>query len=446
MVALARPLRSSVALTCLALAGCNLAVATGRITAWEGDPAATSGAGAGATATGGAAGTGGAATTGSTTGEGAGGGVLQPPPPPTGPTAYHAEFRLRVRPASGTVSVEPGAMSVVPDDLFTGAEIAPPGTFVLTAAALGADKACPAGAQSSSLCFDVTVEHTLSRSVANVFAQVLEVLPAGGSGPAPTTGPLNPDPTEFGLDATRGLWKYTAPAAATSGVLGQAPDAAGTRRWAVSTEAHGDVDLLVRVVANLGYSTYSEDFSDQGFVDACLEGTSLGQPDFAAQALPFPFALYGATLSSVFLDARGVLSLGESAPLVMSSSLALPSPSAPRASVFAFWDDLRYADDESALCVSAAGEAPNRRFFVTWKKMDFAPGPDAGAALTFTAVLAEGSNRVDLIYGEMTGPTARAHGTSAVMGVQNEAGDAAAAEMFPSALSSGAAFSFLPLP
>lgn len=449
MVALARPLCSSVALTCLALAGCNLAVATGRITAWEDDPSATTGAGAGATATGGAGTTTTTATpttTTTSTGEGAGGGVLQPPPPPTGPSAYHAEFHLRVRPANGTVSVEPGAMSAVPDDLFTGAVIAPPGTFVLTADALAADKGCPAGAQSSSLCFDVTVKHTLPRSVSNVFTQVLEVLPPSGAGEAPETGPLNADPTEFGLDPSKGLWKHTAPAANTDGVLGEAPHAQGTRRWAISTQAHGDVDLLVRVVANLGYSTYSEDFSDQPFVDACAEGSNLGQPDFAAQSLPFPFALYGVTLSSVFLDARGVLTLGESAPVVSAASLALPSPAAPRASVFAFWDDLRYATNESALCVLHTGAAPNRKLFVTWRAMDFAADADAGASLTFTAVLAEGSNRVDLVYGEMTGPTARSSGTSAVVGVQNEAGDTSTAEIFSPMLASGAAFSFLPLP
>ena len=64
----------------------------------------------------------------------------------------------------------------------------------------------------------------------------------------------------------------------------------------------------------------------------------------------------------------------------------------------------------------------------------------------FRATLAEGSNAITLVYHEMTGPTARATGTSATVGVQNETRSAAAGEFDTTYFTSGAAFAFVPLP
>jgi hypothetical protein len=358
------------------------------------------------------------------------------------PTERKMTFTAVHPTSAGRAAQSIDALNVVSDDIPNSG---PQGTVELLTNSAGTNSDCPAGHQTQTFCGNVTLSQFYTGSLSNVFVQVTSITDATGT-EITDHGATNGDTSEFELDATKGLWKYTAPAATTDGVLGQSPDNAGTRDWIFSNPDDAETYIMLRVVASQSYSSYTTDFSSQAFVDACSIGTNLGTPSSATQTMPFPFTLYGNTSSTVKFNRRGMITFGSVAGTSSGVNVELPSTAAPKPALFAFWDDIAFGASSSGLCYATTGTAPNRQYVIQWKNMNFVAAADKTASLNFEAILSEGTNNIDVVYDTMTGPTGRASGDSATVGVQNAGGTVATAEFNQGNYGSGNAYAFIPVP
>lgn len=307
-----------------------------------------------------------------------------------------------------------------------------------------------------AFCGNVTLSHFFPRTLSNTFVQVTSVSDAAH---APLAGhqAINSDPAALGLDASFGLWKYTAASSASPGVLGIAPDNGGSRDWVFANPDDADTWIGLRIVASLTYSGYTRTASGLPFVDACAGGEDLGPVTTAPVTLPFPFTLYDTTDVALTLNRRGVIVLGASSLIAPAKSVPLPSSgnvpgctqlrqcAVPRPAIFAFWDALVY-NGGGGICTLTSGVAPDRTYAVTWRRLARLSAVDEGADYTFTAVLHEGTNEIDLLYGNMNGPLPNAAGGAATIGVQNAAGTVATGQTNTQNYGTGAAFRLTPVP
>jgi hypothetical protein len=192
------------------------------------------------------------------------------------------------------------------------------------------------------------------------------------------------------------------------------------------------------------YTNYVESSPVTAFVDAC---TIPGHTNVvvsadnvtAAITLPFTFRFYANIGTSAWVSSNGIVGFGSPTSTSFSPS-CLPSTSAPRNSVFAFWDDLRTRVD--GVCVGTLGAAPNRVQVLTWS--DVYVRPDTTTHATFSVLLGEGTNTVDIVYQTLTGAgTDAAHAT---IGVQNQVGTIATEHSCSMAgLAAGTSIRFTPM-
>ncbi|MDF5754729.1 S8 family serine peptidase [Spongiactinospora sp. TRM90649] len=133
-------------------------------------------------------------------------------------------------------------------------------------------------------------------------------------------------------------------------------------------------------------------------------------------ALPFPVPFYGESYSQIWITGNGVASFtdhpdGEDSPL--------PSPSAPNAAVYPFWDGLNL-DGNSSLHTGTVGTAPHRSFVIEWRnvRLDKEP-PDDDDRLSVSALLGE-DGTIGFRYKEIDGTGD--HGPSATVGIENADG------------------------
>ncbi len=360
------------------------------------------------------------------------------------PSRRAMTFTAVRRAAGGDLSAQSVDDLNVIQDLTPGS--GPPGTVELVTNSVGFDSQCPTGYKSHSFCGNVTLRHFYTGILSNAFVQVLSVTNPTTGADMIDHGGTNGDPSEFGLDATRGLWKYTSSASSSPGVLAESPYNSGTRDWVFSNPDDADITIRMRIVASLSYASYTMDFSSQPFIDACSVGTNLGPVASATQTMPFPFTLYASTSATVKFNKRGMITFGNVNGTVSGINVELPTTAAPRPALFPFWDDIAFGASSSGICYAALGAAPNRQYVIQWKNMNFTAAADRTASLNFEAILSEGTNQIDLVYGTMSGPTSRTDGDSATVGVQNAAGTAATGEFNLADFGSGNAYSLFPVP
>lgn len=192
------------------------------------------------------------------------------------------------------------------------------------------------------------------------------------------------------------------------------------------------------------YTTYTESSPVTGFVDACsMPGHTVVlvsvDDDTAVTTLPFEFIFYGYRGTSAWVSSNGVIGFGSTASSTLSNA-CLPSTSGPQNALFAFWDDL--VTSTAGVCLGTLGAAPNRVHVVTWSNAH--TFGDATSVLTFSAMLTETANTVDVVYQTLTGATAT--GASATVGVQNQDRTMATQHSCDTAsLASGTAIRFTPM-
>ncbi len=131
-------------------------------------------------------------------------------------------------------------------------------------------------------------------------------------------------------------------------------------------------------------------------------------------ALPFAFDVYGASFSSMWVDAQGLLDFGGRGGTISS----LPSLTAPRPAIVAFGWPLRLAN--ARVCMTNATTTGSR---VTVEFLDAELDLTSGNALTFEIVLTQGTGVVDLLYRDVEGSFAS--GLYATVGIQDATGTVA---------------------
>jgi len=176
---------------------------------------------------------------------------------------------------------------------------------------------------------------------------------------------------------------------------------------------------------------YTRSTSPLGFIDACeLPGAqvllSAVDDGTATVTLPFPFRFYGTQRTSMGVSVNGAIGF----PTVTTAwtNATLPLTSLPD-SILPFWDDLQLRP--AGICTATVGSAPDRLFVTQWSNADFQDrgvGGDQGASLNFEVVLAEATQAVHVLYGDMVGD-ARATGSSATVGIQ-QGGSATRFDLF----------------
>jgi N-acetylneuraminic acid mutarotase len=152
------------------------------------------------------------------------------------------------------------------------------------------------------------------------------------------------------------------------------------------------------------------------WIDISATGTNLGLSDEgnAQIALPFAFNFYGTPYNAVTVSANGALSFYDTSISYANSCL----PTSTQTTLIApFWDDLNPGAG-GAVHWEVQGSAPNRQVIVQWSGV---PHYTAGGAVTFQAILSEGSNQILLQYQDVDfGNAAYNNGASATVGLQGD--------------------------
>jgi hypothetical protein len=320
---------------------------------------------------------------------------------------------------------------------------------------------CPATLSSTdSFCANVTTRSFYNtRGLSNVYLYVVKMTDAVGNDTTQYAG-KNSDASFSSLGNALGLWRYTGDNVTSSGVLAAKTATnqggnAGTRDIAFARGDGGDFYVYFHVYATLTYSTYSMSALTAGVPatnNACTQGGTklLGQSGGTATTsvnLPFPFTFYGTTYTPGAANAKlavtryGAMGFG-AASTNTGTNIALPSGAgtAFKPGIFPFWENLNYTvnnttvtNSPSGVCTLTAGTEPNRTLLVTWHDMKFTNDSSAiypgSPNVTFSAILHEGSDVIDFVYGVMLNGTAsRANGGVATVGVQNDTGTVATAK------------------
>jgi hypothetical protein len=170
------------------------------------------------------------------------------------------------------------------------------------------------------------------------------------------------------------------------------------------------------------------------FLDACALGP--GSKTLANQGggwvaspslltLPFTFTFYGTAETQYWLQNQGAMGIGppmtgifvpDSFPDCQGGG---PDPSTGYPAIVAFGDS-SLATGPNGVCTATTGTAPNRQFVATWSQTT--DQSDPGSVLTFSIVLSETSNTIDLMYQTASGadggldPTVA--GATATVGIQ----------------------------
>jgi hypothetical protein len=123
----------------------------------------------------------------------------------------------------------------------------------------------------------------------------------------------------------------------------------------------------------------------------------------------FAFAFYDeAPITGVHVAVDGALAFRGSIG-TYATAARCPLSASARATVsgaYPFWDDLQAFPsgpmNHSALCAAVLGDAPARRFVVTWSDVGLFNAPDQNTHLTFSVVLTETANTVEFVYKTLT--------------------------------------------
>ena len=150
--------------------------------------------------------------------------------------------------------------------------------------------------------------------------------------------------------------------------------------------------------------------------DACLQ-----------VALPFPFTFYGVAYTTAYVNTNGYLNFLH--PYSYFTNKNTPRLGLPDGTVYAFWDDL-VVDENATVLTEVLGTAPKRQFIIEWRNVTF-NDIDYGKRIDFQIVLHE-TGAILLQYRNIEDDS-REKGSSATIGLENEAGNAGAQFSFNTA-------------
>ncbi len=162
--------------------------------------------------------------------------------------------------------------------------------------------------------------------------------------------------------------------------------------------------------------------------------------------LPFTFSFFGKSAVAAGVSANGYLQLVGANPLALLEPIPVPIPSSsvPNNLIAAFWDNLAPKSAGSDVWVATVGQAPKRVYLIQWQSWTFS-GAAAPAELSFTILLYEGSNVIELQYSQLDGG-ARATGGEAAIGIEDLNGASGVQHAYKKAgaVSTGQGIRFVP--
>lgn len=147
----------------------------------------------------------------------------------------------------------------------------------------------------------------------------------------------------------------------------------------------------------------------------------------AWQTLPFTWSFFGQEVTGYHASDNGYITFDAAESVSSPRNSSLPSPTAPRNAIFAFWDSLRLAADagiwSNEIRSKTFGTAPSRVHVIMW--VSVTPSNVAGSgSLSFALAIHEGGDfEIIQVAGR---PGGRTTGT---IGAQNQ--EATAAAMLP---------------
>lgn len=145
------------------------------------------------------------------------------------------------------------------------------------------------------------------------------------------------------------------------------------------------------------------------------------------QTLPFTWSFFGQKVTGYYASDNGYITFDSGETTSNPRNASLPSSTAPRNAIFAFWDSLRLAQDgnmwSNEIRSKTFGTPPNRVHVVMW--VSVTPSNVAGSgSLSFALAMYEGGDfEIIQVAGRPGGRT------SGTIGAQNQ--DASAGSMLP---------------
>ncbi|MFZ2339596.1 MAG: gliding motility-associated C-terminal domain-containing protein [Bacteroidales bacterium] len=134
----------------------------------------------------------------------------------------------------------------------------------------------------------------------------------------------------------------------------------------------------------------------------------------------FNFTFYGNTYNRFYVTSNGLVMFGSGSNDYTEDPI--PSPSSPNNFIAPFWDDI-VINPSGKILYTSIGASPNRKCIIQWTNMGFYSSTVLMG--TFSVILYEGSNNIQIQYRSIIDNTsARSHGSSAAIGIENSNGTA----------------------
>lgn len=175
-------------------------------------------------------------------------------------------------------------------------------------------------------------------------------------------------------------------------------------------------ERMIKVAPN-----YEAVTNEYAWVDpAGMAAVVLPDNGFSTTTLPFPFRFYGEMYDTIYIGSNGMLSFSTNG-MTTTDNTSLPNAGAPNALICPYWDNLNPAAGGN-IHAGVVGEAPNRRFVVSWVNIQ---RNSSAVNLTFQAILEENGHSILFQYANVSPEAARGGGKRATVGVENSDGSVA---------------------
>jgi subtilisin family serine protease len=176
-------------------------------------------------------------------------------------------------------------------------------------------------------------------------------------------------------------------------------------------------DQPVQVTAN--YEIISERYTwidAAGLAPLGLADNAVSQP----LPLPFPFQFYGQIYGTIYVGANGILGFNP-AGMDTTGNTNVPQGVPPNGIICPYWDNLNPAAGGNVYA-GYVGESPSRKFVASWVNV---PRNSTAVAITFQAILEEGSSEIVFQYQDTQPSTSRGGAKRATVGVEDSTGTTA---------------------
>jgi protocatechuate 3,4-dioxygenase beta subunit len=144
-----------------------------------------------------------------------------------------------------------------------------------------------------------------------------------------------------------------------------------------------------------------------------------GDDEVATVDLPFAFTFYGFPYRRAHICTNGFIELvGQAASNCSASNAAIPTTGRPNSAIYPFWDDMNI-DAQSSIRTETKGSAPNRRFVIEFRNVQFFEDT-TGRRVDFNTVLHE-NGQIQTQYRNIAND-GRETGNQATIGIEDHTG------------------------